>query len=620
MESLRYPGQRESLRLSESQILCEDHPHEPVTNFCFASLRALCPSCIDNHNKMMKQNNMFPEIDTLRNVKLNCTKKCQSAIAALQSELGNLDSQMITNPKAVIEEGIFEIRRARDKLISFINKYVETIEAEYERSITDAVSKATNYSDVGDKITSLIQELEHLMYNIESPSCVPTVKKICMIDLKALLEKFRGDVHHTLSVRENLATNFSQININDALFPSVTDSIHRYLSLNVGRPAAAAQRNTATVDNNRSFQPPQRLTEHEKSSHNIANHLYADETQEDPGFLQFHKEYRNDHNEEFPVTLNNYFEPGCTRRYLHFFQNYENRLHYIDVSNLSKNASPNFESTELNIDFTIPPFHRSMAVPNGDIYLIGGSDVQDPALKLNTNFLFDWGSRALVQRAPMNVPRSSFAICYMNRYIYVAGGLTDNSTFTRRCERYEIATNKWSNIADLNYDVIAPCMTAFNDRYIFKFGGYNQDMYLEPYVEKYDPNRNVWMICRLRIELPGTIRPEYFKILSTSACVQINAKEIYVFGGYLEDNTSSNQTFVLRVDKEDDENAQNYTVTKVGVKSLTHPEAFWNNNPIIFNKQVYALQNVQTIEQEDVCLDYRRRLICFDSYDWSSLA
>jgi len=546
---------------------------------------------------MMKQNNMFPEIDTIRNVKINCVKKCQSAIATLQAELSNLDGQLIFNPKTIIEEGIFEIRRARDRLIAFINKYIEGIELEYERSITEAVAKATNYSDVGEKIQSLIRELEHLMYNVDSPSCVPTVKKICMIDLKALLEKFKTDVRHTLNVRENLASNFSEINIDESLFPDVTELIQRYLS--IGR---------------------KEIRRLEKSNFEY-NYPVNDHIQEDPGFLQFHREYHNDQKEQFPVTSSDYFEPGSSRKFLHFFQNHENRFHYINLNGLSRNSRPNFESIELNIDFRIPPFHKSIAIPNGDIYLIGGSDDQDASRKLSTSYLFDWSSHSLIPRANLSVPRSSFAICYMNKHIYVAGGLTNNSTFTRKCERYDIVSNRWVSIADLNYDVLAPCMTSFNDRYIFKFGGYNQGNYLEPLVEKYDPARNVWMICRVKIELPSTIKPEYFKILSTSACVQINQKDIYVFGGYLEDNTSSNQTFVFRLNQEeDDNNSQNYTITKIGVKSLTHPEAFWNNNPIVLNKQIYALQNVQTIDQEDVCLDDRRRLICFDSHDWFSLA
>jgi len=598
MESMRI-HQRESIRLGvgDSTIACEEHPHEPITNFCFASLRALCPSCIDYHNKMMKQNNMFPEIDTIRNVKINCVKKCQGAIATLQAELQNLDGQLIFNPKTIIEEGIFEIRRARDRLIAFINKYVETIEIEYERSITEAVAKATNYSDVGEKIQSLIRELEHLMYNVDSPACVPTVKKICMIDLKALLEKFRTDVRHTLNVRENLASNFSEITIDESLFPDVTEMIQRYLS--IGR---------------------KEIRRLEKTNYEY-NYPVDDNIQEDPGFFKFHKEYRNDQKEQFPVTLPDYFDPSCSRKYLHFFQNHENRFHYININGLNKNSRPQFENVELNIDFRIPPFHKSIAIPNGDIYLIGGSDDQDSSRKLSTTYLFNWQNNSLISRSNLSVPRSSFAICYMNKHIYVAGGLTNNSTFTRKCERYDIAANRWVSIADLNYDVLAPCMTSFNDRYIFKFGGYNEGSYLEPLVEKYDPAKNIWMICRVKIEIPNVVKPEYFKILSTSACVQINQKDIYVFGGYLEDNTSSNQTFIFRLNQEeDDNNSQNYTITKIGVKSLTHPEAFWNNNPIIFNKNVYALQNVQTLDQEDVCLDDKRRLICFDSHDWFSFA
>lgn len=213
------------------EIYCDDHPNEPITNFCYTTLRALCPSCINPHNRMMKQNGIFPDIDTIRNVKLNCSKRCQNAILALQSELASLDSQVLVNPRSVIEQGIFQIRRAQERLISFINKYVEGLEAEFERSIIDTVSKAGSAGDPGEKIQSLIHELESLVRNIESAHCVPTLQKVYKIDFQMLVERFRGDVRHTLTVRENLASNFAEINLNESSFTDITNNIERYLNI-----------------------------------------------------------------------------------------------------------------------------------------------------------------------------------------------------------------------------------------------------------------------------------------------------------------------------------------------------------------------------------------------------
>ena len=52
---------------------CLEHPNEQITNFCqsLECLIALCPDCIDNHNRLHKMNGTFPEIDSIKNVKIN---------------------------------------------------------------------------------------------------------------------------------------------------------------------------------------------------------------------------------------------------------------------------------------------------------------------------------------------------------------------------------------------------------------------------------------------------------------------------------------------------------------------------------------------------------------------
>lgn len=217
-----YPGlQASSQSLGKSQttkLFCEDHPGEKITNFCFAS-------------KMMKQNGTFPEVDTLKNVKVNCAKKVKSAIMALTGELQKLDSQLVINPKEIIDEGVVVLRRARDKLIEHINKYFEELEISYAKRINEAILKAMSYNDVNEKIKNLLNELEHLLYNIETPNCIPTVKKICLIDLKTLLDKFRADVNQTLHYRNTVTNNFSELRIDESRIMRVEEEIAKYAYL-----------------------------------------------------------------------------------------------------------------------------------------------------------------------------------------------------------------------------------------------------------------------------------------------------------------------------------------------------------------------------------------------------
>jgi hypothetical protein len=63
----------------------------------------------------------------------------------------------------------------------------------------------------------------------------------------------------------------------------------------------------------------------------------------------------------------NTFSNGSPRRYLHFFQHDENKLHYLDLD-----EGNDFVETALSINFKLPDYHKSIAVSSGDLYLVGG--------------------------------------------------------------------------------------------------------------------------------------------------------------------------------------------------------------------------------------------------------
>jgi len=575
---------------------------------------------------MLRQNDTFPEVDTLKNVKINCSKKVKGAIVALSGELMKLDTQVVVNPREVIDAGIISINRARDKVLQIVYKYFEDLEVEYTKRINDVMQKLNSNDDVTDKIKNLVAELEHLLSNIESPSQIQTIKKILMIDIKSMLDKLKYDVGKTLDYRNTLVTNFAEVAFDEPKLYGIADSLSRSIYLHqkedLYQDNSMFRGNISDVDiqqQNYQQQSYQQPTYQQSSYQPQPN--YQPQATGLSALIKYHRSYYNDVNIRFPISQPDFFDAGCQTKYLHFFQNHENRVHYLDLEKLISTNIPVFQTIQLDVKFNIPPFHKSITTPKGDIFLIGGSDADNSKKKLRSTFIFDFKLNTLVPKANMIVPRSSFAICYVNGFIYVVGGLTNNSVFTNACEKYDIVNDRWLPIAYVKNDVLAPCIAAFNNKYIFKFGGSSLENKYDTFIEKYDPDIDTWNSIAFTLDRGLGISSDLFRVLTTSACVQINENEIYVFGGYLEDNTGSNQTFLLRVNQVngDDKNPANYTIAGIGMKTLTHPEAFWNNTPLIFNKNVVALQNVSTPEQEDICLDDRRRVVVFNGIEWKNL-
>ncbi len=86
-----------------------------------------------------------------------------------------------------------------------------------------------------------------------------------------------------------------------------------------------------------------------------------------------------------------------------------------------------FKVMQMNIDFKIPHFHKSIITPFGDIYLSGGSNPDNIHVKLNKFYIVDFQYRTLNPVADMIIPRSSHCLCYMDGYIYAIGGISNKS-------------------------------------------------------------------------------------------------------------------------------------------------------------------------------------------------
>lgn len=124
----------------------------------------------------------------------------------------------------------------------------------------------------------------------------------------------------------------------------------------------------------------------------------------------------------------NTFSSKSSHSYLHFFQHDDNILHYLDLE-----QGTEFQPIPINIDHTLPDFHKSISVSTGDLFLIGGADANSGEKKSPNVYRFDFQNNSLNLVNKLKFGRSSHSICFNNRYIYILGGYLNNQVLTNRC-------------------------------------------------------------------------------------------------------------------------------------------------------------------------------------------
>lgn len=77
-----------------------------------------------------------------------------------------------------------------------------------------------------------------------------------------------------------------------------------------------------------------------------------------------------------------------------------------------KTGNSEFKVIDLNINFTIPNFHKSLITPIGEIFITGGSNNDYPSQKSNLTYVLNFKTNSLLPVAQMLNGRSSHTMCY----------------------------------------------------------------------------------------------------------------------------------------------------------------------------------------------------------------
>lgn len=188
-----------------SPYQCQEHDNEPITNFCsnVDCLKPLCPECIDIHNKFHHTHNSLPQIASLKNAKANCLKKVKAALSSLYQELENPLLNSIIDPNNALKEEVIKMREIKEKLNEIINQYLTTLEANLKKNISKSHSNSNDAQDVYERMKNTIAELESLQKDVNTHNSLGVIKKICALDLKTLMNKFKSDLTKALQKRSS---------------------------------------------------------------------------------------------------------------------------------------------------------------------------------------------------------------------------------------------------------------------------------------------------------------------------------------------------------------------------------------------------------------------------------
>lgn len=209
----------------------------------------------------------------------------------------------------------------------------------------------------------------------------------------------------------------------------------------------------------------------------------------------------------------------------------------------------------------------------------------------------------------MKNDRENFGITYLMNQIYVCGGNDEYGNKLSVCEKYDLLSNSWTKISSLNQKVSGLYICNFNDKFIFKFGGESTQTLLSQIIEIYDIKNNKWSVIQAFTD--SNLVPVISRL---GACIQLNEKNIFIFGGYYAKNDAgTNQSFILEVSE------KKFTIKHLNEQLLPHCAGFWSNMPLIYANKVFCLQNVTDPDNKSLSLPDKRRVLCFNSKEWKKV-
>jgi len=308
--------------------------------------------------------------------------------------------------------------------------------------------------------------------------------------------------------------------------------------------------------------------------------------------------------EPYEIDALDFFYPSTPKglQCLHYYDSDKRQLLMINLDELVQGFGTK-EATSPGIiykvsipkELAMPKYTKTISLPDGSVYFIGGENVSETivfeckglgkskthearkisfedtkeALKVPqaSGFLNFSKKKEVAKieemhittqgnffyRARMHRPKYGHGLVYIgNGSIYSIAGYDTSSEegYTTKCERFIIKEDRWVEIKDCLHAVSHPGVCTFDNRYIYKFGGFmNEEGEMLDSIERYHIERDIWTEIKVS-QNSGPV-----EVSSKSCALQINDQEIMILGGNNQEFLFTNDCAFLKVNKSEDNRA-----------------------------------------------------------------
>lgn len=506
--------------------LCPQHLRER-THFCTNCQTTLCFVCASDHMSLKHEVYEFSELSGF------LKKRLHTITTQIENCEMNMNESEFPDFKKEIDAGMSSIKEARDDLMSMVELYFENLEYKFVE-LFKKVPSVYQVKEMKNSLDALRKEAanyEKLAVTTKKPE-IEDVKKFLNSDFEEKIQQQIGEYEMLKEIKNsNKRINLPNIQITKPYIEQIFNTIPNYCN---AIPATDS---------------------------------YYDQIK------------------KIRVQTPNYFLPE-----------FESCLPYIDdlteklhIYNITKECS---ESYNLTVSSEIPADHSIVITPNLDIYISGGI-LKNGEL---TNQMFQCsasteglqneemqesfqGGIPLKEKAKMIEKKVAHSLCYVKNKIFSIGGKVNNDERTKKCEKYDVITNKWMEIAPMNHERTRPAITSFDDKFIYVFFGCDNKENCKT-IEKYDINADKWTVIRALNQWPQ------FEVNFGSA-VQINANQILLFGGFYEGAKHNNKKEMIFNDRALLFNVHESNFVNLGaILPIDYCQSY---APIVFNNNIYSL-------------------------------
>ena len=209
-------------------------------------------------------------------------------------------------------------------------------------------------------------------------------------------------------------------------------------------------------------------------------------------------------------------------------KDYDRNINLAYIENKQLKVYNTVSKSGKTMEVCIPNTSPEIIEIEGRIYVIGDSDFQPSIYEINIR------TGIVCKKADMKYPKYQTHLIHLKGFIYSIGMWNPNWKADKNCEKYEIESNKWIQIPPLHSPkrLVGGC--AFNNRYVYIFGGHNESNPVDE-IEYLDSEKELegWKLVNLTAEEKSSWSPRY-----RIASAQATDEEILLFGGYSNKNNS----------------------------------------------------------------------------------